>query len=369
MLVCRITTRLLDLPLVSRRWARIMRTSVVVWRRACIELSEIVARGRVADRPGLYTDFVRMSAWFHACQGRFEQLGIDCESEDMQLAPVITGMLLSTQAGSLRSLSLNLAACGLRGHELGVVAALRELTALHVHVGGDGLDDRGVACLRAASHLPALAHLDLTDRSTTIEQRSMSLPRCQELRELRSGSLERLAVDMGGGTEDELRLARNPNLKAVCLFTVPSSIDFWLNTASFEGCTGIQQLKLYSQRSLRLQPGCFHVLSALTSLALANCGLSAVPAELTLLPSLHSLDLSRNESLDVDETGAAVLLSLKTMRQLDVAKYDSQVHSVSSVQTLFDLVETFHDDGLPLHVNFDPDLTETVDVTDFWGFL
>ena len=359
MRVCRITARLHVLPLVSKRWARIMRTSAAVWQRACIDLSEIVEHIPVADRPGLCPDFAVMATWFHLRQGRIEQLALDCAGRDVHLPPVMTGILLSTQAASLRSLSLDMLACGIRGEELGVVAALQGLTALHVHVGGAGLDGRGMACLRTASRLPALTHLHLISiRCDQVAQEDISLPCCQELYELRSDSLEHLAIEMGSGTEDELWLAGNPNLKDVHLFTPPSSDTFWLSIGSFQGCTAMEQLTLQYQHSLRLQLGCFNSLSALTSLALADCGLLAVPAELAPLLSLYSLDLSQNEGLEIDETGAAVLRTLETMRKLDVAKYNPGVHSITSVQALFDLAESFRDEGLPLHVNFNPALSD-----------
>ena len=368
--VRRVTARLRVLALVSRRWARIMRTSAVVWQRACIDLSEIVAQLPVMNMEGLCTDFAVMAAWFHARQGRVRQLGLRCTRGDVQLAPVMTGMLLSTQAASLRSLSINMTACGLRGHELGVIAALQGLTALQVHVSGHGVADRGLACLRTASRLPALAHLDfIYVQGEHIAPDVIGLPRCQELCELRSRSLTHVEVHMGCGVEDKLSLAGSSNLKDVRLFAPSSGRKFWMTPACFQGCTRMEELSLQYQRSLRLTPGCFNALSALTSLALADCGLLAVPAELAPLMSLRSLDLSRNQDLDVDETGSSVLRALKSMRTLDVAKYGPGTHSVTSVQALFDLVATFTDEGLPLRVNFNPALSAKYEApTVFWGF-
>lgn len=166
--------------------------------------------------------------------------------------------------------------------------------------------------------------------------------------------MQLLSVDMASGTEDMLSLAQNPSLTQCNLFVPPSSANFSFNAGSFEGCTSMERLGLQYQRALSLQPDCFSALSALVSLTLADCGLSAVPSAVTPLVKLNRLDISLDEDLVIDESGAGVLRTLKKLRMLDVVKSKPAVHTVPSLQALFNLVDTFRDEGFPLHVNLDP---------------
>ncbi len=136
-----------------------MKTSARVWQQACLDLSEIVADVSDQHIPGL--DVTTMVAWLHARPGRFQRLRLTCADGSLRAPPVLTGMLLSTQAASLRSLSIDVPAYGLRASELGIIVALQGLTALHVRVAAHGLQDRGVVLLQAAAQLPALRQLDV----------------------------------------------------------------------------------------------------------------------------------------------------------------------------------------------------------------
>ena len=369
--VRRITARLRTLPLVSTRWARIMRTSTEVWQTACLDLAEIAALS--SDPQLVRLDPASMAVWFLARPGRFRELGLQSTDRDLQMQPVMTGVLLSSQAASLRSLSIDPAAYGLRAPELKIIAALQGLTALHVHVVENGLADRGAAVIRAASRLPALSQLDVIYepvQGITMVRQRCRLPRCQELDRLRSDSLTHLTIDLASGTmEDALFLAGVPNLRQCRLFTPPSTTTFYIFASSLDSCTRMEELTLQGQRSLSLGPGCFSALAALTSLTLADCGLSAVPLAIAPLTSLYSLDLSQNEFLHVDDSGASVLRTLKGLRALDVAKQEPAVHRATSVQALVDLIEIFRDEGLPLHVNFDVEKATYLAEHTFWGFV
>ncbi len=368
LLARRITARLRVLPLVSRRWARIMRTSADVWQQACLDLPELVTHVVNPQRPQRpRLDMTTMTAWFHAHPGRFQRLRLTCTDGSMSVTPVLTCMLLGTQTASLRSLSVDLLAFGLRAPELGVIVALQGLTALRVRVAAHGLKDRGVVLLRAASRLPALSQLEIIAPDGPLAQPDMLLPRCQQLRELRSQSLQRLSICMASGTEDELRLGQTPNLRHCDLFAQPNSVSFKINADSFEGCASMEQVTLQYQQALSLQPHCFEALSGVTSLALVDCGLLAVPSAITPLTLLHSLDISQNEHLVIDETSTIVLRMLKMLRKLDVARREPAVHSLPSLQALFDLVDDFRNEGLHLRVNLNPTCSETFDPEDIFS--
>jgi len=367
----RITARLRTLPLVSTRWARIMQTSADVWQQACLDLPEIVAHVPNQQRPRL--SLAAMAAWLLARPGRFVQLGLRRTHGDVRMPPSITGMLLSTQAASLQSLSIDPSAYSLQAFELETVAALHGLTALHVRLAGNGLADRGAAVLWAAARLPALTQLDIVyvpAAGELLAADQVGLPCCRQLSELHSQSLTHLCSDLVSGADSVLSLSGLPNLIICQLFWQAGSASIGIDSTSFHGCTRLEELTVFDQRGLSLQPECFHATCALTSLTLRDCGLLAVPTALAPLVSLRSLDISRNDDLQVDEAGASLLRALKKLRTLDVAKYEPAVHSMAAVQALFHLVEAFRHEGLHLNVIVNLDLSAfyPADPT-FWGFI
>jgi len=205
------------LPLVSKRWARIMRTSAVVWREACVDLADIPVSGFNGQ---LQLDFAAMAAWFHARPARFKMLGLQSTNLSF-LPPLMTSLLLSTQAASLTHLSIDVTLYGLRGPELGVIAAIKGLTALDVHAAAFGVTDYGATVVRVASRLTALYQLDIgyteapaLAATGLVAVEDIRLPRCQELAELRSASLETLSLAIVSGTADVLRLAGVPTCSA-----------------------------------------------------------------------------------------------------------------------------------------------------------
>ncbi len=149
------------LPLVSKRWARIMRTSTEAWRLTFLDLSEVAPYNHAEQRWNL--DYTAMAIWFQARPGRFRELGIGSWSPRMwpSLPAAITSMLLITQAASMETLSIDARAYDLWGPEFCVVAALRKLRALDVHVDENGFMNRGTGVLQTACRLPALSDLEI----------------------------------------------------------------------------------------------------------------------------------------------------------------------------------------------------------------
>jgi len=361
------------LPLVCKRWARIMKTSTVVWHPACLDMGDIIGQRRGGQHPGVCSANVAvMTTWFHARPGRFVELGLRSSLRSLKLPSVLSAMLLSTQAASLRELSLDVTACGLCGHELEILAAIYGLTALDVRVSERGLNDRGAAMFRAASSLTALQQLEVgyapdPAQGKPVPQRKVSLPRCCELSKLRSQSLRTLTLAMSCGPKDlhVLRLAGVANLKQCHLLgDSRESALFRIDATSFTSSAALEQLTLHHQWGMSWGPGCFDALSALTSLTLTECALTEVPSVIASLTALRILDLSQNVFLEVDDADAEMLFGLKLLRSLDLAKPkrssdDTRVHTALSMQAVFDMVEDCHGEGRLLHVNFDPDLSAT----------
>ena len=350
-----------------------MRTSAEVWREACVDIWHIVVPCHGGREPSVCSvDLAVMTAWFHARPCRFVELGLRSSRRSLKLPSVLSAMLLSTQAGSLRQLSIDVTACGLRGRELEILAAIHGLTALDIRVSDRGLNDRGAAMFRAASSLTALQQLEVAyvsdpAHAKPVPQSEVSLPRCCELSKLRSQSLRTLSLAMSCGPEDlhELRLAGVANLKQCHL--LGDSRDgalFRIDATSFASSAALEQLTLHHQWGMSWGPGCFAALSALTSLTLTECALTELPSVIASLTALRILNLSQNVCLDVDDSDAEMLFGLKLLRSLDLAKPerssdDTRVHTALSMQAVFDMVHECRDEGRRLHVNFDPDLSAT----------
>ena len=275
----RITARLRVLPLVSKRWARVMKASTEAWERACFELTEVMPWG--ADGEPRSLDCAALAAWFHARPGRIEKLGLRCLERILQLPAAVTSMVLSTQAASLKRLSIDVRAYSLSGPELGVITAIRGLAALDVRVDRHGFADRGAAVIWTASHLTGLTRLDVTyavepgEAVAGRHSKGVSLPRYQELVKLRSRSLTWLSMVLDSSSEEtSLQLMGLPNLTHCHLLADGSSTECSITSTSFADCARLEHLSLHRQGGLVLQPGCFSALSALTLLTLTECDYS-----------------------------------------------------------------------------------------------
>ncbi len=89
-----------------------------------------------------------------------------------------------------------------------------------------------------------------------------------------------------------------------------------------------------------------------------------MPLVVKSLTALQLLNLSGNQCFDVDEADTDVLLELRQLRSLDLAKPErvhgtKLVYTADGVQAAFDYLQTCLDGGRPLRVNFDPELSET----------
>ena len=372
-MIRRMSARLHVLPLVSKRWARVMKASAEVWEQACVELTEVTTLDPDGELHSL--DSAAMAAWFHARPGRIQELGLRCLERTLQLPAAVTSMVLSTQAASLRRLSIDVRAYSLSGPELGVIVAVRGLEALDVRVDRHGFTDRGAAVIRTASRLTALTRLDVTyavepgERVAGRHSEGVSLPRHQELVKLRSRSLTWLSMVLDSGSEEtSLQLVGLPNLKHCHLLADGSSTECAITSTSFADCTRLEDLSLHRQAGLVLQPGCFSVLSVLTSLTLTECDVQRMPPVIVGLTSLRRLDLSRNKNLLINKPGIDLLRRLKKLRVLNVAHSEPRVQDSYHAQLLFALAQDVRDAGMRLDVTFRDERSDTYQPeTEYWG--
>ena len=365
------------LPLVSKRWARIMRTSTEVWADACLDLTEIMRHDSRGQR--LTVDSTAMALWFHARPGRVKHLGLRCWQlhRGLQLPSEVTSMMLSTQAASIERLSINVSAYEFRGSEFGVIAAFKRLEYLHVHVEESGFFDRGAGVLLTACCLPALCFLDIShteEAGGTVvprHHRGGSLPRCREIARLRSASLTQLSLVIASGEDDVLDLTGVPSLlQCHLLADCDRHGETVVHSTSFEACTSLTKLTLQHLRNVMLHDGCFDSLSALTWLTLADCDFEELPQAIGSLTSLEVLNLNGNDDLGVTEAGLSVLRALKELQVLDMAKSSNARHDDYTLQALFDLVQGLRDQGRRLHVNFDSTLSQTFQPhMGYWGSI
>ena len=336
--------------------------SARIWERACFDLPVIFKGTPDKAQRAVNTATSTMAAWFSKRQSRIKQLGLKGLVGSVQLPPAVTSMLIMTQAASLTHLSIDVSPSGLSGPELGVLATVKGLVELLVHVSGHGLSDCGAAVIRAASVLTSLQRLKLMyvkqPGSEYVELQDVGLPRCKDLAVLSSNSLTKITVVMDNGTGDTLRLVGVRNLqKCRLLGYAASTAEFRIQSTSFAGCTGLVELTLCHMRGLTLQAGCLRAMSALSKLTLSNCGLLAVPADVAQLTALRCLDLRNNRDLGIDETEISMLRKLKKLRVLKVAHdavtaFDAPMKR--QMQALFDLTTAFHSEGLQLDVQIDP---------------
>ncbi len=347
-----------------------MRTSLEVWRDARLNLTQILPPESDGQRHSL--DSATMTEWFQARPGRFRLLGLERTAGSRKMRTAKTSVLLSTQAASLMKLSVDTTAYGLHGSDPSILAAIKGLEAVDLHLTGLGLDDRGAAVIRIASRLIALEQLDVVfeeDLTADVSPGDIKFPRCLELAELRSARLTDLSVAIASGTQDVLRLSGVPNLERCHLLAYQrSTAHFLVDPTTFAGCSQLKELSLHNLHNLSLQMGCFSALPALSYLTLTDCNLLAVPLAIAPLTTPCLLNLTFNDHFSIDQAGQNLLQTMKKLRVLDVAKREPATHTACSMQALIHVVKAFATDKLWLDVNVDPKLCQTYEADiGYWG--
>ena len=194
------------------------------------------------------------------------------------------------------------------------------------------LEDRGSTLIWTVQQLPALVELHIEYDDTAKQHRPASaaigsrLTRCKEVSELHSRSLTRLRLSMVGGSDEAntLRLVGLPNLRC-CELIEQSELPLktMVDAASFGGVQQLQLLHLEDFNELQLQLQSFEQLTGLTSLTLAlmNCGLWSVPADVALLSAtLCNLDLSFNGRMQVAAAAVATITQCSRLTTLGIYK-------------------------------------------------
>ena len=191
-------------------------------------------------------------------------------------------------------------------------------------------EDRGAILLWTVQKLPALRDLCVSYESEVANldapvSDSNGLPRCEELAELHSHSLTELKLWMLGGPADgnTLRLSGLPELRSCIIMTdhkMPLSMR--IDATSFQGAPQLRDLYIDGDERLQLQNGNLEQLSALTSLALVQCGLRSVPASIACLSALRELNLNDNPRMQIDGAAVASILQCSSLRAIGLHKPD-----------------------------------------------
>ena len=134
------------LPLVSRRWRGLLRGPSAAWETLAVDLG--------AELPaGVQPNQGAMVAWFQRRAGAVQHLALCADAANTRLPAALTAAVIVTQCSSLRSLEIDIPACGVSGSDLGVLAACTQLTKLRaVQRRGSSWSDRSVGLLRSIRH-------------------------------------------------------------------------------------------------------------------------------------------------------------------------------------------------------------------------
>ena len=123
------------LPVLSRCWARLLQAPGPAWAEVDINTDALFSDGAEPDS-------VAMVAWFSRRAGSVVTLRVGggqrfpplLGGEVQRLPPSLVGLVLMSQAASLRELHLSCGACSLDNHAIAALAALSGLTKLVIQL-------------------------------------------------------------------------------------------------------------------------------------------------------------------------------------------------------------------------------------------
>ena len=208
-------------------------------------------------------------------------------------------------------------------------------------------EDWAASLISAVQQLPALKSFDIAhDGGIDDVEEPLSdkngLPHCQQLAALRSHSLTKLRVCMLGSPQlgNTLRLIGLPELRSCELVgEMFQPLNMRIDAASFQGTPMLEELRLWGDEGLELQPGSLAQLTGLTALAIKGCGLRTVPEDVaSVSATLRQLDLSSNDRLQISHVGMASILCCSHLAKLDLTKQDVH-HWRSHPQDVWQRVE------------------------------
>lgn len=294
------------LPMLSKRWAALLRGGGLVW--AAMHITD-------ADFPeGGEPDPVAMAAWFACRAGSAKKTVLS--NRTPRLPASLLAAMLTSQAPSLTALNLDFQAVAveLSSADVAVLATSTRLEGLSITasgaVEGERWDDNAAAVIRALSWLPALKDLDVHG-----EWQSCHMPTAVELAALRGPHLTRLFCDMASYDDESLHLGALPTLRCCVLWWHVPEGALHVTPISFSGATGLTRLQFRGQEKVQLAPHCLRSLSSLAELSLHGCGLTSVPAALSGVGrTLRRLELSENCGMLLSEHCLSALCELQELK-------------------------------------------------------
>ena len=198
--------RRLVLPLINKRWARLLPGPSAVWRDMLLDAIQDFSEGRMwfsakCDGVVQRDSSLEVAAtinWFRARPDAVEKLALVAWSDSNWLPGALLAGILGTQISSLRQLAVRSAVqFGLGSAELSVLASCKNLRVLHLVVRGTRPDwtDHSRALIKVVALLPVFERLELSPCYSNSSSTS-ALPACAELAELASCSLQYISLSM-----------------------------------------------------------------------------------------------------------------------------------------------------------------------------
>ena len=229
-------------------------------------------------------------------------------------------------------LRLEVAAVRLSANDLAYLAALTGLEELTIVLPPAPApacwDDHSAAAIRTLSRVPTMKIIAFNWFQKQIPFPAQ--PSVDEFAAFSSPTVSAMWWRMASTPEGTLRLGSLPALVNCCLvwnyiqghvLHLTKGHVLHLTPDSFSGATGLTDLKLFHHSRLQMAPRCLRGLSMLVKLRLVDCGLTAVPAELSdVRHTLRLLYISQNAELEISCVGFDTLLSLPKLEILDVNK-------------------------------------------------
>ena len=202
------------MPLISKRWARILRGPSAAWRELDVAAETdfaavIGAECSLPDAEARADSIAAVVAWFCARAGGVERLQL-ATSNNAHVPCSLVCAAFTTQLASLRKLSFAAYQCGLGSTDMFLLGSCYRLQHLKIELPrADYWIDHSRALFGTLFRLPELRHLELVPACST----AWTLPTVAELATLNHNKLQHLELPFVGDASDNLALGRLPALK------------------------------------------------------------------------------------------------------------------------------------------------------------
>ena len=320
MSTCSTTCRRLVLPLISKRWARLLQGPSAAWKELTVNITTDLEAPRQLDSPedlgeaamrGDRATYCKPNtaavfSWFRRRTVRALYLQTNLRG---RLQGTLTVAILGAQLNSLTVLDIHAHGCGLGNADVPLLSGCSKLESLSIKLGETDWSDNSLALMQTASLLPALTKLVMGGEAGVWPLEHLGgMPTCATLAALQSSSLKHLSVCFPHSDVETLQLGSLPEL-ASC------TLDWWwLESVACAGCS------YATARQVTVGGACFAGTPKLASLQMLGCDQHLVLEDscLDACSSLTRLELSGWEPYDMPQQIAGASRSLKELEMPDV---------------------------------------------------